>query len=355
MLTELLSAFLDELLGDAELARLIGTTADCAAMLRFELALAQAEADHDLIPQISASEISAAAATFQPDLAMLRQATLKDGVVVPEFVRQLRQHVGEPAGRHVHFGATSQDVIDTALALKLKPVFDLFETRLEAVIARLEALIRTFGNNPMMGRTRMQAAIPITAGDRLAVWCGLIERAKGQIGEVRRQNLILSLAGPAGTAEKFGGKISGVRRDLALALELSVPDYVPHAARDRIAGLGNWLSQVTGALGKVGQDIALMAQNEIAEVAIDGAGGSSAMAHKHNPVLAEVLVTLARFNAVQLSGLHQALVHEQERSGAAWTLEWMILPQMLNATGTALQHAQALLASITRLGIVPPG
>ncbi|CAN7439412.1 3-carboxy-cis,cis-muconate cycloisomerase [Rhizobium sp. LjRoot30] len=353
-MTELLSSFLDELLGDVELARLIGTTANCAAMLRFELALARAEADHGLIPQVAASEISAAAASFKPDLALLRQATLKDGVVVPEFVRQLRLHVGEPAGRHIHFGATSQDVIDTALALKLKPVLALFDMRLQAVIAHLDALASTFGKNPVMGRTRMQAAIPITAADRIAVWRDLIMRAKGQLEDVCRQNLIVSLAGPAGTAEKFGGSISGVRQGLASALELSVPDYVPHAARDRIAGLGNWLSQVTGALGKVGQDIALMAQNEIAEVVIEGAGGSSAMAHKQNPVRAEVLVTLARFNAVQLSGLHQALVHEQERSGAAWTLEWMILPQMLNATGTALLHAQNLLASITRLGTVEP-
>jgi 3-carboxy-cis,cis-muconate cycloisomerase len=133
-------------------------------------------------------------------------------------------------------------------------------------------------------------------------------------------------------------------------LQLTVPDYVPHAARDRIAALGSWLSQVTGALGKIGQDVALMAQNEIGEVALSGAGGSSAMAHKQNPVLAEILVTLARFNAVQVSGLHQALVHEQERSGAAWTLEWMILPQMVIACGASLRLASTLVGQIKRLG-----
>jgi 3-carboxy-cis,cis-muconate cycloisomerase len=137
---------------------------------------------------------------------------------------------------------------------------------------------------------------------------------------------------------------------MAARLGLTVPDYVPHAARDHIARLGGWLSEVTGALGKIGQDVALMAQNEIAEIALSGGGGSSAMAHKQNPVLAELLVSLARFNAVQVSGLHQALVHEQERSGAAWTLEWMVLPQMLNATGTALLHANALLGGVERMG-----
>ena len=141
-----------------------------------------------------------------------------------------------------------------------------------------------------------------------------------------------------------------MRQSLAVSLGLSVPDYVPHAARDRIAALGGWLSLVTGALGKLGQDVALMAQNEIGEIALAGGGGSSAMAHKQNPVRAEVLVSLARFNAVQVSGLHQALVHEQERSGAAWTLEWLILPQMLNATGTALVHAEVLLGRVRRIG-----
>jgi 3-carboxy-cis,cis-muconate cycloisomerase len=229
-------------------------------------------------------------------------------------------------------------------------VFDLFDHRLTRLLAALDRLIAEYAPAELIGRTRMQAAIPITVGNRLAVWRGLVERAHVALGPVRSHLEIVSLAGPAGTAEKFGDKIDQVRNSLAGLLKLSVPDYVPHTARDRIALFGNWLSQVTGALGKIGQDIALMAQNEIGEIALEGSGGSSAMVHKQNPVRAEVLVSLARFNAVQVSGLHQALVHEQERSGTAWTLEWLILPQMLNATGTALVHAQALLEQVRRIG-----
>jgi len=214
----------------------------------------------------------------------------------------------------------------------------------------LRGLEARFGANRLMGRTRMQAAIPITVGARLAVWRGLVERSRAAFPDVWQRNLILSLAGPAGTSDKFGDKIGDVRLAMGRQLHLRVPDYVPHAARDRIAILGSWLSEVSGALGKIGQDVALMAQNEIAEIELSGAGGSSAMAHKQNPVLAEVLITLAHFNAVQVSGLHQALIHEQERSGAAWTLEWMILPQMLNATGIALLHAQSMLDAIVRIG-----
>jgi 3-carboxy-cis,cis-muconate cycloisomerase len=349
-MTEFFPSFLNDLLFDPELSHLIGTDADCAAMLKFELALAEAEAASGLIPSEAAAQIVERGATFSPGIVALQHAALKDGVVVPEFVRELREHVGDEAGKYVHFGATSQDVIDTALALKLQSALALFETRLSGVVETLDGLIAHYGPNGIMGRTRMQAAIPITVADRLNVWRGLAARAIEGLYDVRTQNLVVSLAGAAGTAEKFGGDIEAVRGHLAGLLDLAVPAYVPHAARDRIAMLGNWLSLVTGALGKIGQDIALMAQNEIAEIALSGGGASSAMAHKQNPVRAEVLVTLARFNAVQVSGLHQALVHEQERSGAAWTLEWLILPQMLNATGVALLHTHALLGSVKSIG-----
>jgi 3-carboxy-cis,cis-muconate cycloisomerase len=349
-MTGLLADFLGPLLIDPVLAGLIGTKAELDAMLRFEVALAEAEAECGLIGREAADHIALSAENFRPDLPHLGDATLKDGVVVADFVKQLKTHVGAPHDDAVHFGATSQDVIDTALAMKLRAAFNLFEARLNGLLAILDRLVGDFGPAELTGRTRMQAAIPITAGDRLTVWRGLIERARAALGPVRSQNLVLCLAGPAGTAEKFGDGINAVRQVLADLLDLSVPDYVPHAARDRIAALGDWLSQVTGALGKIGQDVALMAQNEVGEIALSGGGGSSAMAHKQNPVRAEVLVSLARFNAVQVSGLHQALVHEQERSGAAWTLEWLILPQMLNATGVALLHAQVLLESVTRIG-----
>jgi 3-carboxy-cis,cis-muconate cycloisomerase len=350
LMTEFFPSFLNDLLFEPEIAVLIGAEADLKAMHAFEVALGQSTAAAGLIPGEHARILDEAAANFRPDLDALQHATLKDGVVIPDFVRQLRAHVGGEAAKSVHFGATSQDVIDTALAIKLTAVFDLFEARLTAVAALLEGLIETFGDAPLAGRTRMQSAIPITAGDRMRGWLAAVVQALEGLEEVRRQNLILSLAGAAGTAEKFGDKAPAVRAEMARSLSLSVPNYVPHAARGRIAELGNWLSRVTGALGKMGQDIALMAQNEMGEVALSGGGGSSAMPHKQNPVRAEVLVTLARFNAVQVSGLHQALIHEQERSGAAWTLEWMILPQMLNATGVALKHATNLLSGIKRVG-----
>lgn len=338
------------LLGDAETADMLGENADIAAMLAFEVALARVEASEGLIDAQHAVAIGAAALRFQPDPERLSEAMLRDGVPVPDLVAQLREAVGPEAGSALHFGATSQDVVDTALALKLKPVFALLERRLDAVDNRLAALIERFGGRPLMAQTRMQSAILITVGDRLNVWRGALGQLAKALPVMADRMLILSLAGAAGTAEKFGKRIGPVRSALAAELGLAVPAYVPHTDRDRIADFASILSRITGALGKMGMDIALMAQNGIDQIEMSGGGGSSAMPHKHNPVLAEVLVTLARYNATQVSGLHQALVHEQERSGSAWTLEWLILPQMIEAAATSLSHAAALLASVERIG-----
>lgn len=194
-----------------------------------------------------------------------------------------------------------------------------------------------------MGRTRMQAAIPMTVADRVQSWRSpfleLEERLKVQV-------LPLQFGGAVGTLEKLGRQAGAVRAALAQELGLAErPQW--QSQRGVIADIGHLLSRVTGATGKMGQDIALLAQSGD-EIELSGGGGSSAMAHKQNPVAAETLVSLARFNAIQLSGLPQSLVHEQERSGAAWTLEWMILPQMATAVGTSLLLGQKLVSSIRR-------
>jgi 3-carboxy-cis,cis-muconate cycloisomerase len=159
---------------------------------------------------------------------------------------------------------------------------------------------------------------------------------------------VLQFGGAAGTLDKLGAKAAAVRSTLASALGLAdVPQW--QSQRDRLADFAGILSLVTGSLGKMGQDVALLAQMG-AEIKLSGGGGSSAMAHKQNPVAAEVLVALARFNAVQVSGMQQAVVHEQERSGASWTLEWLVLPPMVQATGASLRLAANLLAGVVSLG-----
>lgn len=336
------------LLGDEEIASYFSVQAEVKAMLAFEAALATVEAKAGLIPDEAAAAITDAVSTFEPNIDRLRIAVSVDGVVVPELMRQLREAVGEKTASHVHFGATSQDVIDSGLMLRLKPVLAIVEQRLAVFLRVLGGLKKRDGERTLMAATRMQPAIPIRAGDRIETWRGLAERNLERLRAWQGNGLVLQFGGAAGTLDKLGSKASEVRT--ALAKELGLTDQPQwHSQRDRIADLASVLSLISGSLGKFGQDVALMALAGN-EIELAGGGSSSAMSHKQNPISAEVLVTLARFNAVQLAGIHGALVHEQERSGAAWTLEWMVLPQMIIATATATRLATELAANIRRLG-----
>ncbi|MDK4703947.1 3-carboxy-cis,cis-muconate cycloisomerase [Rhizobium sp. CNPSo 4062] len=339
--------FLSGLLGDEEVAAYFSAKSDIRSMLSFEAALAQVEVQHGLIPQDAVTHIAKVCGSFEPDLPSLTRATASDGVVVPELIRQLRKAVGEDVGKHVHFGATSQDVIDTSLMLRLKAAAFILSNRLLAVSAALTKLDERFGSNRLMGRTRMQAAIPITVSDRLRAWQHPLDQYRDRLTQ---ESFPLQFGGAAGTLEKFGSKAAEIRSSLAQTLGLTdEPQW--QSQRARIAELAGLLSMISGSLGKIGQDVALLAQAGD-EIELAGGGGSSAMPHKQNPVAAETLVTLARFNAVQLSGIHHSLVHEQERSGAAWTLEWLLLPPMVVATAASLRHALQLVGMIKRLGTI---
>jgi 3-carboxy-cis,cis-muconate cycloisomerase len=337
--------WLSPLLGDAETARHFTPEAELRAMMAFEVALAKAEAAHGVIPAEAAATIALAAGTFKPDMAALAIATARDGMVVPDWVEQLRRAVGAPHGTHLHFGSTSQDVLDTSLVLRLKPVAEILDTRLAKLDERLAELSRKHGDQALMAHTRMQQALPIAWADKIAAWRAPLMRHRQRLAELQQRLLVVQFGGPVGTLEKLGDKGAAVTATLARELGLAPADSW-HTARDNLAEFAGWLSLVTGSLGKIGQDIALLAQNEIAAVTVTGGGKSSAMHHKANPVLAEILVTLARYNAAQLSAMHQALVHEYERSGAAWTLEWMVLPPMVVTTGAALARGLALLEAL---------
>ena len=281
-------------------------------------------------------------------MAALKLAVASDGVVVPELIRQLREIIPEQYRASLHLGATSQDVIDTSLMIRLKPVMTRLDTGLSDIITTLGQLEKAFGNNGLMGHTRMQAAIPITVKDRIESWRSPLLRHRKRLDTLTLEFPVIQFGGAAGTLEKLGDKGPAVRKRMAALLGLrDIPQW--HSQRDIIVEFADFLSLICGSLGKVGQDIALLAQGG-EEIKLSGGGKSSAMPHKQNPVLAELLVALARYNATQVSGMHHALVHEQERSGAAWTLEWMILPSMVATTTTALRSATSLLGSIERLG-----
>ncbi len=292
-------------------------------------------------------ELGAKVAAFTPDMDDIAAGTAQDGVPVPALVRQLKAAFGAEG---IHKGLTSQDVVDTALVLTILQTADLLDTRLDQLITALGDLNDRFGDVPLMGRTRMQAATEITVADRLSSWRFPHFHHRDRLRDLRPRIGHLQIGGASGDRAGLGEDAPRLLAEMEAALGLPAGAKAWHAMRDGVGEFANVLSLITGSLGKFGQDIALMAQQGVDEVKLSGGGGSSAMPHKQNPILAELLVTLARFNATQVAGMHQAIVHEQERSGAAWALEWMILPQMAQTTGRALTAALTLTASIDALG-----
>ncbi|WP_411891356.1 3-carboxy-cis,cis-muconate cycloisomerase [Yoonia sp. SDW83-1] len=342
--------WLGGLFGDAATSAALAAAQQLQNMLRVERAYTAALHATGQISAEAAAAVDGLLANPDLDMDMLRQGARRDGMVVPALVRQLKAQLPEQFHDALHTGLTSQDVIDTAFALSIKAIVEDFLGRLHRLVSDLQQIGQTHGDRMLMGRTRMQAAQPVSVADRLDIWRMPLAAHVDRLTTSRRPIEILSIGGPVGTRDS-----DDVARHMAAALQLELPGKAPHAMRAHVADFANVLSLITGSLGKMGQDIALMAQQGIDDIQLSSGGQSSAMAHKNNPIHAELLITLARFNATQLSGMHQAMVHEQERSGAAWTLEWMLLPQMLQATGAALNSADALLGSIERLGHASDG
>ncbi|MEE8213900.1 MAG: adenylosuccinate lyase family protein, partial [Alphaproteobacteria bacterium] len=291
--------------------------------------------------------IAEVAESLELDPAALAPGTASAGVPVPALVAALRAAVGAEAGAYVHWGATSQDLMDSGLVLRLRAVLDALDGRLVGAIETLAALAQEHRGTVMAARTRSQQALPTTFGLKAAGWLLPLARHRERLAQLRPRLLAVQFGGGAGTLAALGEDGVEVMEALATELGLAIPPAPWHSQRDGIAELAAWFALVTGSLGKIGEDLVLLAQSEVGEVTTrggpGGGGGSSTLPQKTNPVAAEALVTLARFNAGLLTPATEALLQAQERGGAAWALEWLTLPQMAAATGAALRLAAAAL------------
>ncbi|WP_158871401.1 3-carboxy-cis,cis-muconate cycloisomerase [Antarcticirhabdus aurantiaca] len=340
----------ESLAGDAEIAAHFSAAAELSAMLHFEAALALAQGALGIVPAGAAGTIAEAAAGLSADIAAIGLGMARDGVPIPALVAELRAACGQDAAAFVHRGATSQDVVDSGLMLRLKRVLSLIDGRVAALLDILRAIEADQAGTPLMAQTRMQAALPFTVADKLTTWRLPLESHRVRFRALAT-GLPIQLGGPIGDGASFGRDYPALRADLARRLDLrDAPPW--HSDRTPILDVAHALALLTGSLAKVGQDVALMAQTRVHAVELAGGGGSSAMAHKRNPIGAEVLVSLGRLNAGLLGTLSQSMIHENERSGAAWTLEWLVLPQMAEAAGSACQLATALLSGAR---FAPPG
>lgn len=338
--------WLSGLFADPELELVWSAEAELTHMLAFEAAWSRCGHLAGLWSEADGAEAARAIEKFQINPAELSEGTRRDGVGVPELIKRLRASAGDA----VHTGSTSQDVTDSARALMLVQTADILVPRLGQLDAALGGITDRSGANKLMGRTRMQAALPITVAHRVETWraplCAHQMRVRDQLPRIGQ----IQIGGPVGDRAALGENAQEFVDAVAAELGLRAATHSSHTARDGVVEFASTLSLITGSLGKMGQDLALMAQQCIDDVRLSGGGGSSAMPHKQNPILAELLVTLARYNAVLVGGMHGTLVHEQERSGAAWALEWMLLPQMAKATGRSLNAALELVNSIEEIG-----
>lgn len=340
------SLIYQSLLSDGRIALLFSDHAAIARMLEFEAALARVQGRLGIIPAEAAKAIDDALANITLAPEALTEGVANAGVPVPALVAALRAEIDPDAGQYLHWGATSQDVMDTALVLTLKDAIGILDRSLEATIESFARLAERHRTTVMAARTRSQQALPTTFGLKVAGWLAPLQRHQTRLEELRPRLLALQFGGAVGTLSALGERGLEVAAALAEEMDLTCPSLPWHVQRDGLAEFAAWLSLVTGSLGKLGQDVVLLSQSEIGEVreaAPGGArGGSSTMPQKANPVAGEALVTLAGMNATLLPALHQALLQEQERGGAAWQLEWMTLPQMVVGTGAALRHAHFL-------------
>ncbi len=360
--TPLDSQIYGALLGDAELRALFTDSAELRAMLIVEGCLAQVQGEQGVIPAESASAIHRASLELQIDPAALAPATGRNAVPVSGLVAAFREEMNAPEhAQFVHWGATSQDIIDTALALRLKRALEIFEARLTRLLATLADLSTRHASLPLAARTYGQTATVTSFGALTAGWGRPLLEARRDLGRVRDACLKVSLSGAAGTLAAMGPEAPKVRAGLAEGLGLGLPDGSWHADRRGPATLAAWLTQLAGALGKLGGDLHHMAQSGIGEITFAQGGSSSTMPQKANPVQAALLGALARQVVALNTVMQGSLIHGRERDGAAWIAEWLSLPQMCLLTGRALSVAGDACATLAPVpgamarGIDPEG
>ncbi len=309
-----------------------------ARMVEVEGALARAEATVDVVPGEAARAISEACATLKPDMVALKAGTERVGYPVLPLVRQIAAASGE-AGGYVHWGATTQDIMDTGLALQVRDGLELIETDL---IRLMRALIQAALSNrdvPMAGRTHLQHALPVTFGFKCANWLAPMTRSLERLRQCRGRVVQLQFVGAVGTLASLGADGQAVRQALGDELDLKVPAIGWHTARDNLAETASVLGILTGALGKIATDVILLMQSEVGEVFepyAPGRGGSSTMPQKRNPMACEYIMAAQRNVQALVPVLMAAGVADHERGTGPWHAEWTALPQIFLQSAGAL-------------------
>ncbi len=332
------SDLLGPLFGDEEVSGYLSDRARIQAMLDVEAALAEVEAELGVIPRQAVGAIRAAAEADRCDFAAIAAAAAGDGNLAIPLVRQLThavQAIDRDAARYVHWGATSQDIIDTGLVLQVQRAVPPIIRHLDRAAAAAAAHARRYVDTPMPGRTWLQQSTPITFGVKAAGWLDALSRQRTALADALEQTRVLQFGGASGTLASLGEQGANVAERLAPRLGLRAPAVPWHAYRDRLAYFACVLGVMCGTLGKIGRDVSLLAQTEVGEAAEGRSGGSSAMPHKQNPVGASVAVAASIRAPGLVATMLAAMPQEHERGVGGWQAEWSTLPELVLLTAGA--------------------
>jgi 3-carboxy-cis,cis-muconate cycloisomerase len=336
-------------------------TACLQHMLDFEAALARAEATIGVIPPGAVAPIASACRAESFDLGALAEAATRSGNLAIPLVKTLTVNVARAdaeAARFVHWGATSQDVIDTATMLGLRAAIDALLADLDRAIAGFAKLAQQHRNTAMVARTWLQHALPMPFGLKLAEYAAALHRSRIRLKRLRAETLALQFGGAAGTLAALGGKGLAVAEKLAAELKLPLPEAPWHTHRDRIAEAASVFAILAGSCGKIARDVSLLMQTDVAEAfepAGEGRGGSSTMPHKRNPVACASALAAATMAPNLAATIFAAQVQDHERSAGPWHAEWPTLPTLQLVTSGALAAivdiAEGLEVDVARMGV----
>jgi 3-carboxy-cis,cis-muconate cycloisomerase len=349
------SAIFADMFGTPAMRAIFGDQAFLGRCVDVEAALARAQGRLGIIPAEAGEVITRAASALADgrrtfDLARLKKETETVGYPILPLVRQLAEWAGD-CGRYIHWGATTQDIMDTAVVLQIRAGLELLEEDLTAVRAHLVDLARRYRDTPMAGRTHLQHALPVTFGYKAAVWLSALDRHADRLRELRPRVLLAQFGGAAGTLASLvdSAKSLQTRAELARELALGDPPITWHVTRDGIAEVVQVLALLLGSLGKIAFDVMLMSATEFGEAAepfVAGRGSSSTMPQKRNPISCELILAAAKVLRQQAGLVLDALVTDFERATGPWHVEWVAVPEAFGYAAGALHQARFMLGGL---------
>jgi 3-carboxy-cis,cis-muconate cycloisomerase len=347
--TALDSLIFRDIFSTAEMRQVFSDEARTGYYLEIEAALAKAQARLGIIPEKAAQEIVRQCRIENIDLARLKQQTERIGYPILGVVQQIVGLCADGLGEWAHWGATTQDITDTAAILQIRAALDLIEKDMEKVTASLADLSRRYRDTPMAGRSNLQQAVPLTFGFKMAALLAAMQRHRERLAQLRPRVLVGEFGGAVGTLASLGKDGLKVQAEMMKELGLGQPEIAWHTVRDRIGEVGCFLGLVSGTLGKISMDVKLLMQTEVAEVYEpfhEGRGSSSTMPQKRNPIASLYIHSTAAVIRQHVAALLEAAVADHERSTGPWEIEWISLPEIFLLASGALAQTRDMLAGL---------